>query len=56
MMMHQHSHTVSATEIFMDAQLPSKEGSGGLEYYYDLLLIVLLAEHDKGAADFRQGH
>ncbi len=52
-MMHWHSHIASAMEIFVDAQLPSKEGSGGLEYYYDMLLITLLAGHDKGAADFR---
>ncbi len=40
-------------EIYVDAQLPSKEGSGGLEYYYDMLLILLLAAHDEGAVDFR---
>jgi hypothetical protein len=50
------SHIASATEIGKDAQLVIKEGSGGLKYYYDMLLIVLLAEHDKGAADFHQGH
>ena len=55
-MMHWHSHITSAMEIFLNAQLPSKEGSGGLEYYYDMLLIVLLAEQDEGAADFCQGH
>ncbi len=52
-MMHQRSHIASAMEIFVDAQLLSEEGSGGLEYYYDMLLIVLLAAHDEGAADFR---
>jgi hypothetical protein len=56
MMTHLRSHKASATEIFVDVQLPSKEGSGSLEYYYDMLIIVLLAEHDKGTADFRQGH
>jgi hypothetical protein len=56
MMMHQRSHIASATKICADAQLLIKEGGGGLEYYNDMLLIVLLAEHDKGAADFRQGH
>jgi hypothetical protein len=55
-MMHWHSHIASATEIGADAPLLIKEGSGGLEYYYDMLLIVLLAEHDEGAADFCQGH
>jgi hypothetical protein len=50
MMMFWRSHIVSAMEIFVDAQLPSEEGSGGLKYYYDMLLIVLLAAHDKGAA------
>jgi hypothetical protein len=43
-------------EIVMDAQLPHKESSGGLEYYYDMLLIALIAAHDKGAADFRRQH
>jgi hypothetical protein len=43
-------------EIVVDAQLPSKDGSGGLKFYYDMLLIALLAAHDKGAADFRQQH
>ncbi len=55
-MMHQPSHIASAMEIVMDAQLPSKGGSGGLEYYYDMLLIALLAAHDEGAADFHQQH
>jgi hypothetical protein len=41
-------------EIVVDAQLPSKEGSGSLKYYYDMLLIALLAAHDEGAADFRR--
>jgi hypothetical protein len=54
MMMHQCSHIASAMEIVVDAQLPSKEGSGGLEYYYNMLLIALLAAHDEGAADFRR--
>jgi hypothetical protein len=45
-MMRWHSHTASATKIGMDAQLPIEEGSGGLKYYYDMLLIALLAEHD----------
>jgi hypothetical protein len=53
MMMHWRSHIAYAMEIVVDAQLPSKEGSGGLEYYYDMLLIALLAAHDEGAADFR---
>jgi hypothetical protein len=56
MMMHWHSHIVSAMEIVVDAQLLSKEGSGGLEYYYDMLLIALLAAHDEGAADFCRRH
>jgi hypothetical protein len=55
-MMHWCSHIASAMEIFVDAQLPHKGGSGGLEYYYDMLSIVLLAAHDEGAADFRQQH
>ncbi len=54
--MHWHSHIASATEIGMDAQLQIKEGSGGLEYYYDMLSIVLLAGPDKCAGDFRQQH
>jgi hypothetical protein len=56
MMMSWRSHIASAMEIVVDAQLPSEEGSGGLEYYYDMLLIALLAAHDEGAADFRQQH
>jgi hypothetical protein len=55
-MMHCPSHMVSTTEIGVDAQLPIKEGSGGLKYYYDMLLIELLAEHNEGAADFHLGH
>ncbi len=51
-MMHWRSHIASAMEIGVDAQLPIEEGSGSLQYYYDMLLIVLLAENDKGAADF----
>jgi hypothetical protein len=43
MMMHWRYHMASATAIGVDAQLPIKEGSGSLEYYYDMLLIVLLA-------------
>jgi hypothetical protein len=43
-------------KIFVDAQLLSKEGSGGLEYYYDMLLIALLEAHDEGAADFCRRH
>ncbi len=46
-MMRQRSHIASAMAIGVD---------GSLEYYYVMLLLVLLAEHDKGAADFRQGH
>jgi hypothetical protein len=56
MMMNWCSHIASVTEIGMDAQLLIKEGSSGLKYYYNMLLIVLLAEHDKGAADFHQRH
>jgi hypothetical protein len=52
MMMHRRSHIASAMEIAVDAQLPSEEGSGGLEYYNDMLLIALLAAHDEGTADF----
>jgi hypothetical protein len=55
-MMHWRSHIASATEIGVDAQLPIKDSSGSLQYYYDMLLIVLLAEHDKGTADFCRGH
>ncbi len=55
-MMQWRSHIAFAMEIFVDAQLPIKEGSGGLKNYYAMLLIVLLAELDEGAADFRQGH
>jgi hypothetical protein len=55
-MMHWRSHIMSAMKIFVDAQLPSKEGSGGLEFYHDMLLIALLAAHDKGAVDFRRQH
>jgi hypothetical protein len=53
-MMHWRSHIASAMDIVVDAQLPSEEGSGGLKYYYDMLLIALLAAHDKGAADSHQ--
>jgi hypothetical protein len=56
MMMHRRSHIAYAMDIFVDARLPSKEGSGGLKYYYDMLLIALLAAHDKGAADFCRRH
>jgi hypothetical protein len=56
MMMHWRSHIASAMEIVVDAQSTSKEGSGSLEYYYDMLLIALLAAHDEGAADFHQQH
>jgi hypothetical protein len=56
MMMSRHSHIASAMEIVVDAQLPSKKGSGSLEYYYDMLLIALLAAHDKYAADFHRQH
>ncbi len=38
--------------IRADAQMPIKKGSGSLEYYYDNEVIALLAEHNKGAADF----
>ncbi len=37
----QRPHQPSLT-IVMDAQLPSKEGSGSLKNYYDMWLIALL--------------
>ncbi len=55
-MMHQCSHIASATAIGGDAQLPIKEGSGGVKYYYDMLLIVQLAKPDECSGDFRQHH
>jgi hypothetical protein len=52
MMMRWRSHIASAMVIRADAQMPIKKGSGSLEYYYDNEVIALLAEHNKGAADF----
>jgi hypothetical protein len=40
-------------EIPVVAQLPIKESNGGLEYYYDIVVIILSAESDKGTIDCR---
>jgi hypothetical protein len=44
-------HIASAMVIYMDAQLPSKKGSGGLKCYYVMLLIALIAALGEGTAD-----
>ncbi len=42
---------VSSMEIPAVLQLPIGEGNGDLEYYYDIVVIILSAESDKGATD-----
>ena len=55
--MNQHSGIVSFTEIPAVAQLLINEGSGGLDYYYDdIVVIILSAEADKDAIDCHHHH
>jgi hypothetical protein len=50
--LNQHSGIVSFTEIPAVAQLLINEGSGGLDYYYDdIVVIILSAEYDKDSID-----
>ncbi len=40
-------------EIPVVAQLQIEEGNDGLKQYYDIVVIILSAESDGGAADCR---
>ncbi len=52
-MLDRRSCIVSSMEIPVVAQLRIKESNGGLEYYYDIVVIILSAESDKGTVDCR---
>ena len=43
-MFHRRSCIDSSTEIRVVAELQIEEGNGGLEYYYDIVVIILSAE------------
>jgi hypothetical protein len=45
-MPHWRGHIVFAMVIHWDEQLPIKEGSASLEYYYDSVSIILSAKPD----------
>jgi hypothetical protein len=40
--------------IHSDEQLPIKEGSAELKYYYEIVSIILSAEPDQGSDDCRR--
>jgi hypothetical protein len=52
-MFHWRSCIESSLEIPPVGQLVIEEGNGGLEYYYDIVVIILSSESDEGTVDCR---